>query len=562
MRMRPKARAARLLSMAVCCSPFLTLGLPATEATAAPGEVLRSYASPCDYPMGLASNGDSFFIADWRYAVIHEIERETGAAVRSFDAPVTHPRGLTFGGGLLWVGDDHNGAICGLNLDTGIVEILFEAPAEQVTGLAWQEGTLFILAKGTIYRVLPDDGTILGYYDAPTPSSGSLCFDGAYLWVSDRSKDELYMTRPEDGKVIGIIDAPGNHATGVAWAGGELWNVDFESRTICEIETNGEETFRLVDPFQARVDFLWEAVNYGPGEVLDLKVAFATPQQAPRQQILQPATFTPAPTRLDDDAWGQPCAVYEIPRIGVGEKVTLGYTVEVEMRTVKHFIRPERVGKLADIPAAIREQYTADASRYRITEPHIRKLAAKIVGDETNAYWIARKIYDYVIEHVDYKLIGGWDVPGVVLKRGSGSCSEYAFTYIALCRAAGLPARYQGSIAQRGDAASIDEVFHRWTQVYLPNYGWVPVDPSAGDKPTPEGQCRYFGHLQNRFLVTTHSGGGSEHLAWNYNAQATYKTTGYANVAQDHYGFWAPLTETAKREGEVRPAPATCITPP
>ncbi|MFG0251463.1 MAG: hypothetical protein ACF8NJ_01155, partial [Phycisphaerales bacterium JB038] len=89
--------------------------------------------------------------------------------------------------------------------------------------------------------------------------------------------------------------------------------------------------------------------------------------------------------------------------------------------------------------------------------------------------------------------------------------------------------------------------------------------PISGDKPTPADQCRYFGHLQNRFLVTTHSGGGSEHLAWNYNAQATYKTQGYANVVQNHYGFWAPLgDEPAGGEASTnaRAEPATCITPP
>ena len=104
------------------------------------------------------------------------------------------------------------------------------------------------------------------------------------------------------------------------------------------------------------------------------------------------------------------------------------------------------------------------------------KLAKKIVGDEKNPYWIARKVYNYLTEHLEYEMVGGWDIPEVVLKRGSGSCSEYTFSFVALCRAAGLPARYQGSVVVRGDDASIDEAFHRWAQVYLPIYGWVPVD--------------------------------------------------------------------------------------
>jgi len=138
-------------------------------------------------------------------------------------------------------------------------------------------------------------------------------------------------------------------------------------------------------------------------------------------------------------------------------------------------------------------------------------------------------------------MVGGWDVPEVVLKRGSGSCSEYTYTFVALCRAAGLPARYQGSIVVRGDDASIDEAFHRWAQVYLPGIGWLPVDANRGDAKAPADQARGFGELSNRFLITTQGGGDSEYLRWGYNSYARYKTTGCCKVEEDLFGFWEPL---------------------
>ena len=151
-------------------------------------------------------------------------------------------------------------------------------------------------------------------------------------------------------------------------------------------------------------------------------------------------------------------------------------------------------------------------------------------------------------------MVGGWDVPEVVLKRGSGSCSEYTFSFVALCRAAGLPARYQGSIVVRGDDASIDESFHRWAQIYLPRYGWVPVDANAGDKPSPADQCRGFGGLSNRFLITTQSGGDSEYLRWGYNSFSSYQATGYCKIEEDNFGLWEPLEdEEQAEEGEETP---------
>jgi transglutaminase-like putative cysteine protease len=249
------------------------------------------------------------------------------------------------------------------------------------------------------------------------------------------------------------------------------------------------------------------------------------------------------PTRTVADRWGQECAVFMIEQVPAASKAVLTYSVETEVSAIRYLIIPEETGTLDQIPSDIREAYTADGSRYRIETPYIQDLVKEIVGDEMNPYWIARKIYDYVIDHLYYQMIGGWDVPEVVLKRGSGSCSEYTFSFVSLCRAAGLPARYQGSIVVRGDDASIDKAFHRWAQIYLPNYGWVPVDANRGDKPSPADQGRGFGGLANRFLITTQSGGDSQFLHWGYNAYTDYKSTGYCNTQEEHFGFWEPLDE-------------------
>jgi transglutaminase-like putative cysteine protease len=144
---------------------------------------------------------------------------------------------------------------------------------------------------------------------------------------------------------------------------------------------------------------------------------------------------------------------------------------------------------------------------------------------------------------VDYELVGGWNTAPAVLKRGTGSCSEYTFVFIALCRAAGLPARYTGSIAIRGDDASLDDVFHRWAEVYLPNYGWIPVDPSRGDEPSPEGRAEAIGHWGNKYIITTWGGGNSRYLSWTYNSYEEWITKGACKIYTEHIGEWNPLPE-------------------
>ncbi|MFB0515834.1 MAG: transglutaminase, partial [Candidatus Neomarinimicrobiota bacterium] len=84
-------------------------------------------------------------------------------------------------------------------------------------------------------------------------------------------------------------------------------------------------------------------------------------------------------------------------------------------------------------------------------------------------------------------------------------------------------------------------VYHRWAEVYLPNYGWIPVDASRGDKPSPRDQATYIGQLSNRFLITTQGGGDSEYLGWYYNSHETYQTDPQVRINIEAFGEWEPI---------------------
>jgi sugar lactone lactonase YvrE len=532
-------------------SALLVIGILVliSPASGAPGDVERSFAAPCRYPAGLASDGTYLYLLDWREAKLYRLKPADGSVDKTWDAPTLKPQGLAAGGGLLYIGDDHTGQIYAFNPETGMVERSFKAPGNDASGLAWDGEHLFILEGRSrkIYKVLPEDGTILGYFDVPDRNCTCLTYDGRYLWAANRVADELYMIVPDDGTVVGILPAPGPYAAGVAWHDGHLWNVDFQTRQVYALKVHDTPMYRLSDTRRAHVEYMWALYNYGPGEVRDVRVNLAVPVTLPNQKLLSepeyacPAAGTRAAMAPETDRWGQPCQCFELATVPAGQKAVVSYGVNVEVSAIRYLIIPEKTGTLADIPAEIREAYTVDGSRYRLDSPFIRDTVRRVVGNEQNPYWIARKIFNHVIDKLEYEMVGGWDVPEVVLRRGSGSCSEYTFAFIALCRAAGLPARYQGSVVVRGDDASVDEAFHRWAQVYLPNYGWVPVDANRGDAKSPADQARGFGELANRFLITTQGGGDSEYLRWGYNSDAQYGATGYCHLEEENFGFWEPL---------------------
>ena len=118
--------------------------------------------------------------------------------------------------------------------------------------------------------------------------------------------------------------------------------------------------------------------------------------------------------------------------------------------------------------------------------PHIRftpymvELAHKIKSDETNPLKIARRVYDYITENLNYSLLRDYlyieNIPEYVLKNGKGDCGAQALTFITLCRILKVPARWESGCRVGPNINGI----HDWAQIYVAPYGWIPVDLTDG----------------------------------------------------------------------------------
>ena len=62
----------------------------------------------------------------------------------------------------------------------------------------------------------------------------------------------------------------------------------------------------------------------------------------------------------------------------------------------------------------------------------------------------------------------------------SGVCQDYAHVLIALCRSVGIPARYASGYLYNGPSDSLvgAQASHAWTEIYLPESGWIGLDPT------------------------------------------------------------------------------------
>ena len=531
---------------------FVILAFIAKNSYSYTGEIIKSFKSPGNFPTGMTFDGKNIWIADRKEAKLFCINPTNGEVIRSIEAPAYWPMGLAWDGEALWsvdvkggipLSENYSGKIFRVDPKDGTLLKTIIAPSSTPRGLTWDGKYLWCVDNHSdeIIQFSPDDGTTIRSFKAPAGDPRGLTFDGTNLWVSDRITNEIYMIDPETGTVLIVADAPGEYTRGLCFDGTNLWAADYQSDKIFELKIRDGEKFRRTNAHKSFVNYNHRITNFGPGTVKSIDVHIAIPKDRDTQEIHGKCKFITKPTDFIEDHWDQKTAHFHFENIKAGEKRNAEMKTEVTTYEVRYFIYPENVGTIKDIPKKITDKYLEDNEKYDYKNPIIQSAVKAALKGEKNPYWMARKLYNYLIQNMYYEMQGGWNTAPTVLERGNGSCSEYSFVYIAMCRAAGLPARYVGSVVIRGDYASLDDVFHRWVEVYLPGYGWIPIDPSGGDSKSPRHQANYFGHLANRFLITTESGGGSETMGWTYNSNESYITDPKTNVVTDHFAEWDPV---------------------
>jgi transglutaminase-like putative cysteine protease len=108
------------------------------------------------------------------------------------------------------------------------------------------------------------------------------------------------------------------------------------------------------------------------------------------------------------------------------------------------------------------------------------------------------------------------------LERGRGACRDQTVLFVAVCRAAGLAARFVSGYQDRSAMDTPERYLHAWPEVYIPGHGWQGFDPTRGIRvggghvpvaaaPEPAGampvEGSYFGmaHSQLSFEVRIRS---------------------------------------------------------
>jgi hypothetical protein len=115
-------------------------------------------------------------------------------------------------------------------------------------------------------------------------------------------------------------------------------------------------------------------------------------------------------------------------------------------------------------------------------DPDVVETARIIVGEEKNVWRAAKKIAAWVSQEMNPNYDVGFATAAEILENREGDCSEHTVIMVALCRAAGIPARAAvGLMYAQGIFA-----YHMWPEVYAGRWvnldaKWLAVDEKTGE---------------------------------------------------------------------------------
>ncbi len=125
--------------------------------------------------------------------------------------------------------------------------------------------------------------------------------------------------------------------------------------------------------------------------------------------------------------------------------------------------------------------------RIQTDDPAIQKQAAKLAEGVKTSGELARRIMRWVYDNVEKRYTPTFSNASETMSSLVGDCGEHAVLFVALCRAANLPAQEVMGLVYSESQGGFG--YHAWAQVWLGR--WVSIDPSWGQFPVDAGHLAF-----------------------------------------------------------------------
>lgn len=210
-------------------------------------------------------------------------------------------------------------------------------------------------------------------------------------------------------------------------------------------------------------------------------------------QTVQLTNYSYPTETLETDEDENQLAVLEFPKseIRLGENVSYAVTYNVISKPrLLPDISEDTSGTLDEIPENLREEYCRAEKNWLINDQHLRALADNLTKDETKVLTIVGEFVTWIDDNVGYSTHEVPSYANETFAEKAGDCDDQAILLITLCRICEIPAYLQIGCIFLPNADYLRQTYwqdhvtvvlkqigwHGWAMVYIPPWGWLPVD--------------------------------------------------------------------------------------
>lgn len=260
-----------------------------------------------------------------------------------------------------------------------------------------------------------------------------------------------------------------------------------------------------------------------------LKLCIATPRKDIARQEINDIKISPNPNTTFTDNDANEIVVYYNSLLKGGSTFTVSLRYNLKLDITPFNIKPESI---PDTYAALDDstkKYLLAEGEVDPEDISIKEKAAILTTNINNPYKKAKSIYNFIADNFTYDLelfnqmqsnSGAYhsNPPPVTLIHKKGICYDFAKLFVAMSRSSGVPARVVRGIAfdlKEGQNRCIENCGHAWAEIFLPIYGWVPVDPTFGISSKKEYFCFvYKTHIPQEYGLSEIKDFGSLEKGW------------------------------------------------
>jgi transglutaminase-like putative cysteine protease len=219
-----------------------------------------------------------------------------------------------------------------------------------------------------------------------------------------------------------------------------------------------------------------------------VRVWFAVPQEDAQSTIRNLSVVADGAVRYESDSWGNRVGYVEVDK-PASEELVIREQFDLVRSEVHNEVKASDTRPLTDAERTALVRYLQPTT-YVVVNDKVKALSASIVGSETNPVLVARKLYDWTLQNVDYWVkdpdhqkaspVGSTEY---CLTTKTGNCTDFHSLFASLAMSAGLPTRmvYGSLLKPTLNGLAVDASYHCWIQFYAPKLGWIPLDASLAN---------------------------------------------------------------------------------